>query len=55
MDNKRYWELERNPTAKLTEEELASGWHWCREFDFMLVGPGMEEKACCLCPFLSND
>lgn len=34
---------------KLTKAEIAEGWHWCNEFDWLLVGPGMSELACCHC------
>jgi hypothetical protein len=49
MDNKRYNELEQNLDSILTEKELSEGWHWCCEFDFLLVGPGMTEIEFCLC------
>jgi hypothetical protein len=36
--------------AKLTLEEIKEGWHWCPDWDFLLVGPGMEaEQDCCGC------
>lgn len=34
---------------RLTQEEIATGWHWCREFDSLLVGPGMGEQKYCTC------
>lgn len=49
MDNARYEYLERQGNAKLTPEEMAEGWHWCCEFDYLLVGPGMPEQEYCLC------
>lgn len=48
MDKKRYNELDRNGHG-LTEEELKEGWHFCREWDGMLVGPDMPEMKACLC------
>ena len=34
---------------KLTKEEIEAGWHYCHEWDGLLVGPGMEEMECCTC------
>lgn len=34
---------------QLTAEELAAGWHFCPEWDGLLIGPGMEEMNSCLC------
>jgi hypothetical protein len=39
MDSERQIELDRSGQG-LTEEEWEEGWHWCHEFDGMLVGPG---------------
>lgn len=55
MTDERYNQLTRNYSLKLTQEELEEGWHFCREYDELLIGPGMEEQACCLCPFLKKD
>lgn len=33
----------------LTQPEIEVGWHWCREFDGLLIGPGMSELHCCYC------
>ena len=49
MTSERYWELETSPTAELTKEERAEGWHWCIDWDGMLVGPGMVEESGCCC------
>jgi len=49
MEYKRWLELEQNIDETLTESELAEGWHWCCEFDYLLVGPGMSEIEYCLC------
>ena len=49
MDRHRYEELEADPNARLTDDELAEGWHWCHEWDQMLVGPGMPEMDACHC------
>lgn len=50
MTDERYWALERSQTLPLTAEEIAEGWHFCPDWDGMLVGP--EEDAIggvCLC------
>ena len=49
MTDERYWEIERSQTVRLTPEELAEGWHFCPDWDSMLVGPGMAELGACLC------
>lgn len=33
----------------LTPKEIYMGWHFCKELDQMLVGPGMEEMYACPC------
>ena len=43
MTDERWLFLEINKDAKLTKEELAAGWHWCPDWDYLLVGPGMDE------------
>jgi hypothetical protein len=35
--------------AELTAAEVSEGWHWCMEFDGLLVGPGMSELRACFC------
>lgn len=50
MDSSRYKQLEKGPqNGELTAEELADGWHWCNDFDGMLVGPGTVELLECTC------
>lgn len=48
MSEDRYQELERG-AFELTEQEIEDGWHWCNDFDGLLVGPGMEEQKYCHC------
>lgn len=45
------WNMLMNsgPTPPLTEREIAHGWHFCNDWDLLLVGPGMEEQKCCTC------
>lgn len=49
MTSERYWELSNSDTLELTKEERAEGWHWCIDWDGMLVGPGMIEESGCCC------
>ena len=39
------WEslMESYSTGNLTDDELRQGWHWCWEWDGLLVGPEMPE------------
>jgi len=48
MTLERYQEV--NFVGKgLTKEEVKEGWHFCSEWDQLLVGPGMPEKDACIC------
>lgn len=49
MSDERYKALMQNDDVQLTEEELKQGWHYCYEFDGLLVGPGMGELEFCTC------
>jgi len=33
----------------LTEQEMYEGWHFCSDWGYMLVGPGMPELKTCTC------
>ena len=48
MTEDRYRELD-SFGAFLTDEEVMEGWHFCPDWDDMLVGPGMEAMDSCLC------
>lgn len=49
MNNERWQHLERTGEAP-TPEERTEGWHYCPEWDEMLIGPSMEmEWDCCVC------
>jgi hypothetical protein len=48
MNRERYMELDRAGDG-LTKEEWEVGWHWCNEWDGMLIGPGTEEALVCSC------
>lgn len=49
MSKQRYAALVTDVTLALTEEELKDGWHFCPEWDGMLIHPTMAEAECCLC------
>lgn len=49
MIYERWLKLEKGIDDKLTQTELKQGWHFCVEWDCMLVGPGMPEMEACLC------
>lgn len=38
-----------NFEIELSADEMDEGWHFCHEFDGLLVGPGMGELASCRC------
>jgi len=40
---------DRPEQLRLTDTEIAEGWHWCPDWDYLLVGPGCAEKDCCTC------
>lgn len=49
MTVKRYQMLSRNNNEELTDAEIEEGWHFCYEFDGLLVGPHMYELNFCRC------
>ena len=49
MNDRRYALLMKNDSENLTQEEIELGWHFCNEFDGLLVGPGMGELDFCHC------
>ena len=34
---------------EVPDADFAKGWHFCCEWDYMLIGPGMPETSICLC------
>lgn len=44
MTDQRYNELMEDMDKNLTNEEIEEGWHFCWEWDGLLVGPGMEDE-----------
>ena len=50
MEYDRYKDLQWGTGhAQLTEDEMKMGWHWCLEWDDMLIHPAMSEYAHCRC------
>ena len=50
MTDERYNALMSQMDLSLTEEEIEEGWHFCWDWDGLVVGPGMiVELACCSC------
>lgn len=47
MNNERWEHLMHDDKMHLTAAEIAQGWHFCWEFDGLLVGPGMGEQRFC--------
>lgn len=36
---------------RLTDIEVADGWHFCPDWDFMLIHPLDKEAECCTCKY----
>ena len=49
MTPERYRELSWEAFIGLTPEELSRGWHFCPDWDYMLIGPNMKECESCTC------
>lgn len=48
MNRKRLHELEMGD-GELTKEERDEGWHFCVDWDGMLLGPTSPENESCYC------
>ena len=46
MTDERWHELMDSEDSELTSDEAAQGWHWCWEYDGLLVGPPMPLDYC---------
>lgn len=53
MTTDRYHEL-MNGESQLTPEEIVEGYHFCREFDGLVVGPNDSEMEFCQCEGVPN-
>ncbi len=51
MTQERYREVNKDQEAELTAQELADGWHFCPEWDDLLVNTNDEEGegVACIC------
>lgn len=49
MTDKRWKQLMHDVGPGLTPEEIADGWHFCWDWDGLLIGPGMGEMDSCVC------
>lgn len=49
MTRERYNTLMGNDDLPLTDEEIKEGWHFCYEWDGLLIGPGFGELEPCHC------
>lgn len=49
MSHARWEAVMNDPSVYLTDEERADGWHFCCDWDGLLVGPGTMEWDCCTC------
>ena len=48
MSDERYMHLEKTG-EKLTDEEREAGWHYCYEWDGLLINKSWPEAECCQC------
>lgn len=46
MTDERYREIEADMNAVLTRDEVNEGWHFCNEFDGLLVKGDPNEELC---------
>lgn len=49
MTRARIRELDKNLAAELTEEEFANGWHFCSDWDGLLIHKSHPESEACHC------
>lgn len=49
MTEKRYFELQDDPEGLLTVEEVNAGWHFCPDWDFLLIHDTDPEAESCAC------
>jgi hypothetical protein len=55
MDYPRWRALMEDWDLKLSVDEIAVGWHFCWDWDGLLVGPTMPEKFSCNCIDWENE
>jgi len=49
MTDERWNLLMENDSEKLAPDEISQGWHFCCDWDGLLIGPGMGELESCGC------
>ncbi len=49
MTRERWEELMRNSSITLEDEEFDEGWHFCADWDELLIRKDMPEMECCTC------
>jgi hypothetical protein len=49
VSRERYNALMNDQSANLSDSEFRAGWHFCYDWDGLLIGPGMKEMECCNC------
>jgi len=49
MDSRRREAINASNTLKLTQQELIDGYHFCPDWDYLLVGPNDLESEGCTC------
>jgi len=58
MTKERWLELmkpfEEGDGVMLTNEEIDAGWHWCEEWDGLLVNVDDDEFVSCTCKFMDK-
>ncbi len=55
MKRSRWLELMKDQSLEVTRKEFDQGWHFCWDWDGLLVGPGMGEWDFCTCHPLKKD
>ena len=48
VDNNCFGE-DRPEPLRLTAEEIQEGWHWCPDWDYLLISPKCPEGESCTC------
>ena len=49
MTDERWRALMKDDRLPLSREEIEEGWHFCYDWDGLLIGPGMGELEQCRC------
>lgn len=49
MNRERWNLLMTTDSEKLSDDEISQGWHFCDDWDGLLIGPGMGEMEACEC------